>query len=296
MADRNGTSRAYFYPRPPWGGRLANDLQHRMQDIFLSTPSVGRATRKRLATSYAGYISIHALRGEGDRTSTGSAPRGGYFYPRPPWGGRPHLHRIRAAGRVFLSTPSVGRATVSHRLPPYTLENFYPRPPWGGRLLPICFCQAQGLFLSTPSVGRATKLSSVVSPCFAISIHALRGEGDIVRNTGKRFEYLISIHALRGEGDDVAVGGVGVLPGFLSTPSVGRATFVANGAPCAHVISIHALRGEGDPILFDNKILFLCYFYPRPPWGGRLGVVGFEAGQNLFLSTPSVGRATAPRP
>ena len=158
--------------------------------------------------------------------------------------------------------------------------------------MPICFCQAQGLFLSTPSVGRATKLSSVVSPCFAISIHALRGEGDIVRNTGKRFEYLISIHALRGEGDDVAVGGVGVLPGFLSTPSVGRATFVANGAPCAHVISIHALRGEGDSVLSVLKPVRI-YFYPRPPWGGRQPRALDDGRVILFLSTPSVGRATS---
>ena len=56
-----------------------------------------------------------------------------------------------------------------------------------------------------------------------ISIHALRGEGDIVQ--GYRFpNIIISIHALRGEGD-AEQGEEG------STPPM---------------ISIHALRGEGD--------------------------------------------------
>ena len=57
---------------------------------------------------------------------------------------------------------------------------------------------------------------------------------------------LISIHALRGEGD----AGVGVLHRrhirFLSTPSAGRATGVAQTVHDLDKISIHALRGEGD--------------------------------------------------
>ena len=56
-------------------------------------------------------------------------------------------------------------------------------------------------------------------------------------------------------------------------------------------ISIHALREEGDA----GRLLFLsmlCYFYPRPPRGGRLGAVTAKHGVMQFLSTPSARRAT----
>ena len=79
----------HFYPRPPWGGRpdqLSNDTQ---EQLFLSTPSVGRATVVRYATKYQFSISIHALRGEGDNIQCGLDIIQFNFYPRPPWGGRP---------------------------------------------------------------------------------------------------------------------------------------------------------------------------------------------------------------
>ncbi len=78
--------------------------------LFLSTPSARRATavvcddlrrglisihalregdhRQRLPRSTRN-ISIHALREEGDSTSSGCASGSSNFYPRPPRGGRP---------------------------------------------------------------------------------------------------------------------------------------------------------------------------------------------------------------
>ena len=56
-----------------------------------------------------------------------------------------------------------------------------------------------------------------------ISIHALRGEGDVTRSRKTNKIKKISIHALRGEGDYVRLSGCGIA-----------------------CISIHALRGEGD--------------------------------------------------
>ena len=52
--------------------------------VFLSTPSVRRATTslRRLALQYV--ISIHALREEGDRRLTRSSSLLTDFYPRPP--------------------------------------------------------------------------------------------------------------------------------------------------------------------------------------------------------------------
>ena len=57
---------------------------------FLSTPSVGRATRANIYIARQLAISIHALRGEGDQSC-------------------PVMYRHIS---IFLSTPSVGRATV----------------------------------------------------------------------------------------------------------------------------------------------------------------------------------------
>ena len=78
-------------------------------------------------------------------------------------------------------------------------------------------------FLSTPSVGRATAAAALSAAWLAISIHALRGEGDVDKQ-------LFANQILR----------------FLSTPSVGRATLEQPELLLDFKISIHALRGEGD--------------------------------------------------
>ena len=57
----------------------------------------------------------------------------------------------------------------------------------------------------------------------------------------------ISIHALRGEGDVCPAHNDGEVMSFQSTPSVGRATTIGYMRDCLiRRISIHALRGEGD--------------------------------------------------
>ena len=147
-----------FYPRPPRGGR------HYLLDFllnvgkFLSTPSVGRATTVYREKARGLCISIHALRGEGDWSrgcETWPEPN---FYPRPPWGGRRKWAASPVARKVFLSTPSVGRATPNPCLTRWRSTDFYPRPPWGGRLTPIKDLIPTIPFLSTPSVGRATEV------------------------------------------------------------------------------------------------------------------------------------------
>ena len=97
-------------------------------------------------------------------------------------------------------------------------------------------------FLSTPSVRRATGFSSKWPATLpGISIHALREEGDsrAWTWTGCR---MISIHALREEGDGRVSARVQIVPEFLSTPSVRRAT-----------------------CLFHVKVFDETNFYPRPP-------------------------------
>ena len=125
------------------------------------------------------------------------------------------------------------------------------------------------LFLSTPSARRATLMLLMASATIAISIHALREEGDVP---------LI---------DD----GMGCIR-FLSTPSARRATSGLRPGAQDHPISIHALREEGDsrqPARSPSS----CNFYPRPPRGGRRARSNFYAPKrNEFLSTPSARRAT----
>ena len=171
-------------------------------NLFLSTPSARRATTSsknkrtndknfyprpprggrrgefcRAGKSYG--ISIHALREEGDNTLTSCE--------RSRW--------------KFLSTPSARRAT---KLPPRkrsSQKNFYPRPPRGGRLQRQLLWHLQERFLSTPSARRATRRSPSSHRKTAISIHALREEGDLVPLCRAGDHQAISIHALREEGD-----------------------------------------------------------------------------------------------
>ena len=100
-------------------------------------------------------ISIHALREEGDHSTAAAPGCPGYFYPRPPRGGRPDIHCNSRNTQKFLSTPSARRATqgavdIAQATPisihalreegdvkaPHSfgfINDFYPRPPRGGR-------------------------------------------------------------------------------------------------------------------------------------------------------------------
>ena len=78
---------------------------------------------------------------------------------------------------------------------------FYPRPPRGGRRLQSEKQKRADQFLSTPSAGRATQSNPGYKFNNDISIHALRGEGDLRSVCARCKQTVISIHALRGEGD-----------------------------------------------------------------------------------------------
>ena len=78
---------------------------------------------------------------------------------------------------------------------------------------------------------------------------------------------------------------------FQSTPSVGRATLPIYRGLHRGRISIHALRGEGDYYWLSTAATSE-HFNPRPPWGGRHKAEISQARITEFQSTPSVGRAT----
>ena len=149
-------------------------------------------------------------------------------------------------------------------------ENFYPRPPRGGRREVLGVCLAS-LF---------------------ISIHALREEGDQVKNCIISSIFNFYPRPLRGGRLYHAVEG-NEKPKFLYTPSARRATLVRFNVPRGSVISIHALCEEGD-LRFPMEFPRVVYFYPRPLRGGRLCSFCIRVFVSLFLSTPSARRATAP--
>ena len=124
-------------------------------------------------------ISIHALREEGDYNPFVHTCFFGYFYPRPPRGGRHadsvpgadcaniSIHALREEGDpTSISGPTLHQVISIHALREegdrnsymFTrfLRDFYPRPPRGGRPHDVVF----------------------VGECNFISIHALREEGD----------------------------------------------------------------------------------------------------------------------
>ena len=145
-------------------------------------------------------ISIHALRGEGDFTLMTRQSQLSNFYPRPPWGGRLECDCIECE-----------------------LPNFYPRPPWGGRQSNLhCISRQILYFYPRPPWGGRPLQALAEQRIAQISIHALRGEGDVFAPKLRK-NFVISIHALRGEGDIFTPSNIAGLP-----------------------ISIHALRGEGD--------------------------------------------------
>ena len=132
--------------------------------LFLSTPSVRRATGKPLHPFWLDrvFLSTPSVR----RATAAGGLMGGYpahFYPRPPCGGRLFFFFHCFIPPEFLSTPSVRRATPDCST---------------GVLLAM-------QFLSTPSVRRATQWVRVEFQLRNISIHALRAEGDIIAEAQK---------------------------------------------------------------------------------------------------------------
>ena len=126
-------------------------------------------------------------------------------------------------------------------------------------------------FLSTPSARRATGQEARGTCPRAISIHALREEGDqVVRLCAVALK--ISIHALREEGDPLS-------------DLDGR---------CVKHISIHALREEGDVFDLDLRFLGLIISIHALREEGDYAGDFLCTSYDLFLSTPSARRATLP--
>ena len=146
-----------FYPRPPRGGRRrARSCACRCDTISIHALREEGDSEMYFCGCLRPMISIHALREEGDPLPALRAAGARNFYPRPPRGGRRLCPMCQWRRSLFLSTPSARRAT---------------RPD-----LPRAACLVS--FLSTPSARRATENIFDEIRTAAISIHALREEGD----------------------------------------------------------------------------------------------------------------------
>ena len=150
-------------------------------ETFLSTPSARRATVALCNRNIGILISIHALREEGDTSAVTGTVIPSDFYPRPPRGGR-LSHPSRFLFYRFISIHALreeGDHFVHHLH--HHPADFYPRPPRGGRPIFARPAIMFVTFLSTPSARRATTLGGETTKADAISIHALREEGDSLR-------------------------------------------------------------------------------------------------------------------
>mgnify|MGYP006948287195 CR=1 FL=1 len=156
-------------------------------------------------------------------------------------------------------------------LPPFIQSNFYPRPPGGGRHGAAHFRLPCSSFLSTPSGWRATRqYKSGAATCCAISIHALRVEGDTIYQLLVKRQGKISIHALRVEGDNPEGLVAPESERFLSTPSGWRATgFGVFKDFICHNFYPRPPGGGRQCLTPQYHLAEFRYFYPRPPGGGR---------------------------
>ena len=125
---------------------------------FLSTPSARRATTFWLLHIPSNFISIHALREEGDFHEAFEADSILISIHALREEGDQCSQSNRLGTKKFLSTPSARRATPTGWYDWQNSTNFYPRPPRGGRHNCV--------------MGYIT--------IFTISIHALREEGDVL--------------------------------------------------------------------------------------------------------------------
>ena len=169
-------------------------------------------------------ISIHALRVEGDSIGGHNPVKKERFQSTPSVWRATSTRASRTPTVIFQSTPSVWRATskicslyvvISISIHALRVEGdnftmmdnlgvaiFQSTPSVWRATTILSACVGVISFQSTPSVRRATRGLAWISSGNAISIHALRVEGDGAGPAPCKACWNISIHALRVEGDE----------------------------------------------------------------------------------------------
>ncbi len=170
------------------------------------------------------FISIHALREEGDTAFPKWVRIFCNFYPRPPRGGR------RSVCLDFFCKPNISIHALREE----------------GDASPYPVIHVFIVFLSTPSARRATCSDPYHHGYLAISIHALREEGDLKGwSPLSNLPLFLSTPSAR-RATELALLKTALTGNFYPRPPRGgRPNSVAQLTAWLN-ISIHALREEGD--------------------------------------------------
>jgi len=184
--DRNRSRKRVLYagfnPRLP-GGRRRLYAAKCGWSIAGFNPRLPGGRRPHAADAYvaAATVSIHAFRGEGDRSNSRSASSS--TFQSTPSGGK-------ATSEQWLSILNAGVSIHAFRgegdvssggLTRWLRSGFNPRLPGGRRLVGWVNSLVEIWFQSTPSGGKATCAARSTPPRRSVSIHAFRGEGDSTR-------------------------------------------------------------------------------------------------------------------
>ena len=217
-------------------------------------------------------ISIHVPLAGDDGPCVGVSQSGGYFYPRPPCGGRHSLPRPR------------------HRV-----RHFYPRPPCGGRRGGIKTAAGRDrISIHVPLAGDdSSRQSATATPTYFYPRPPCGGRQ--IRKSAYNARKKISIHVpLAGDDSSSSLSSTTVSYFYPRPPCGGRRArrTVRSGHPD---ISIHVPLA-GDDRAGQAIRTWWSYFYPRPPCGGRRRVFGGRGpwGGEFLSTSPLRGTTSGP--
>ena len=242
-------TKTYFYPRPPDGGRPDYaTLTSQTEYISIHALRVEGDCTLWTCQPVQLQISIHALRMEGDGFRDGSVWSNYKFLSTPSgWRATRFSSRFSGSGKNFYPRPPGGGRPRTAALSACNGCYFYPRPPGGGRLCLRLNSSCAFPFLSTPSGWRATKAHGfrIAQSIFLSTPSGWRATVVHVTYLLRNRRFLSTPSGWRATSDEVAEGIKKAV--FLSTPSGWRATggILSQGSAIVG-ISIHALRVEGD--------------------------------------------------
>ena len=209
------------------------------------------------------------------------------FYPRSPCGERLLAVQLGCRSSLFLSTLSLRRATIRHRIHRQFPCHFYPRSPCGERPVMVGPLMYNLYFYPRSPCGERHQLLAGAIVSAIISIHALLAESDHGRHCGfcRDLQFLSTLSLRRATTlyDTASM----LILSFLSTLSLRRATHAPNRRPCPRSISIHALLAESDDTRPPN-LSSISDFYPRSPCGERLSALASKQNptQHFYPRSP----------
>ena len=209
-----------------------------------------------------------------------------------------------------------GRRLVNHLYLPRSADCFNPRLPGGRRPARPPHCRCRSRFNPRLPGGRRLKTFLQRLIPTTVSIHAFRGEGDLLLAEVFRCVVQVSIHAFRGEGDSVASLVVGIRRCFNPRLPGGRRLVTVVSAEPMPVFQSTPSGGKATAYWSDAGYLCRC-FNPRLPGGRRpasphvqtrvlsVSIHAFRGEGDIctnthqivtivFQSTPSGGKATLP--